>query len=527
MTIDLRCAAESLAFFCLAFAIRLVHLDHAGFYDEFYHVLAAGSMLGDNSGLTGDFSYGRAPQFTWLVAVFQQLFGQDLVAARLPSVIAGSATVMVLYLLVSPAAGPVAGRVSALLLCFDPDALFLSQISRFYAVHGLAFLLGSTALYLAMRGPPRSWTTAAYAITAAALLVFSAQLTPITSVGVAALALWAATETDWRMLPSLAGGKKLALLLLLLVSVIAIINIIPFGHLAAYYQSTPLFLEGFRTSRGYYVDRLLGYYPLLLGLLPLATVIGLNHFRRLTWFCAVVFACVLLVHSAAAAKQMRYIAYTMPYMYAILGLATAAGWQYLKKLSRQAVMTVPPTRWAPASWMNAIALLLAAGILLFMAYANNGYRISLGMLRASAADWPQHYRSHQPSDWDAATPRLSDLASAADVLISSAGIKALFYLNRLDYDLLLTLRNETTTGQEFGLDYRTGRPVISSAKSLADIMSRNASGLIVIDEVHWRRESFVPDETAGFIEENMQRLDTPDQWHLRVYRWPPAEQPPS
>ena len=119
--------------------------------------------------------------------------------------------------------------------------------------------------------------------------------------------------------------------------------------------------------------------------------------------------------------------------------------------------------------------------------SNTGFRVSYGMLTASDTDWPKHYISHRPANWEAATPLLRELAADTDILISSAGIKALYYLGHFDYDLLLTLTRETTTGQEFGHDYRHGRPVIASAQALATIMSENESGVVVIDEVHWRR----------------------------------------
>jgi 4-amino-4-deoxy-L-arabinose transferase-like glycosyltransferase len=181
----------TLVAFWNAFSFSLSHslsasliLEHPGYYDEFYHALAAGSMLPDSSQAGHAFTYGRASQFTWMVSVFFQLFGESLVAARLPSVLAGSRSVAVLFLMVRSVAGPVAGRVSALLLCFDPHALFFSQMARFYALHSLTFLLGSLAVYQTMRGPLRSQVTMAYVLAAALLLVFSARLTPVTSVGV-------------------------------------------------------------------------------------------------------------------------------------------------------------------------------------------------------------------------------------------------------------------------------------------------------------------------------------------------------
>jgi hypothetical protein len=520
MNFNSRYGVESLLIFGLAVAVRLIHVDHPGYYDEFYHSLAASSMLGENSTAIQEFHYGRAPQFTWIVSLFFQLFGENLVTARLPSVLAGSASVLVLYLMARSVAGPVAGRVSALLLCFDPHAMFLSQICRFYALHGLTFMLGSLALYYVIRGPLRSWSTMTYALAAAILLVLSARLTPITSVGVAALILWAATDIKWREWHSLPAIDRGILLLLMLCAAVAAYKILPFSHISRYYQGAPIFLEDHRWAPGYYVERLLNFYPLILGLLPIAVLAGLRNFRRFTWFCAVIFGCVILVHSGAAAKQMRYIYYVMPYMYAIVGIASAVAWPGLKRLSQQILIDIPPTRWAPGSWQTALTLVLSTVVLLIAVMSNTGFRISHGMLSTTDAEWPENYIRHKPSDWEAATPLLRDIASGSDVIISSAGVKALYYLGHFDYDLMLTLTRETTTGKEFGRDYRHRRPVIASAQSLQAVISENKSGIVVIEQVHWRRRAFVPDATADFIEEHMQSVDVPEQWRLIVFRWP-------
>jgi hypothetical protein len=275
------------------------------------------------------------------------------------------------------------------------------------------------------------------------------------------------------------------LLLLLLCAAVATYNILPISHMAHYYSSAPIYLEEHRGSLGYYARKLLHYYPLILGLLPLALLIGLRHSRRFTWFCAVIFGSVVLVHSGAAVKQMRYIYYVMPYMYAIIGVATAAVWPELKRTSQLVIQKLPPTRWLPAGWSGTLAVVLSAGVLLIAVVANTGFRISHGLISASGSDWLNSFH-HRATDWAAATPALKDLVADTDVLISSAGVKALFYLGHFDYDLLLTLTREPSTGEEFGLDYRHGRPVIASPQSLAAIMDGNESGIVIIDKVHWR-----------------------------------------
>ena len=229
-----------------------------------------------------------------------------------------------------------------------------------------------------------------------------------------------------------------------------------------------------------------------------------------------------MVHSGAAAKEMRYIYYVMPYMYALVGIATAVAWPAIRHLSRQVLLVVPPVRLIPVSWSSPLALMLSTVVKLSAVMSNTGFRITYRMLAATHADWPANYYSHIPSDWAAATPTLRKLAADSAVIISSAGIKALYYLRRLDYDLMLTLTRETTTGREFGNDYRHGRPVIASPQALATIVSENTSGIVIIDAIHWRSPAFVSDEVADYLEQHMQRVEMPEQWQLIVFRWPAA-----
>ncbi len=523
--------AEPVLVFGLAALVRLIHLGHQGFYDEYYHLLAARNFV-DSDGLPA-IEYGRAALFTRMVAASIGLFGDHLSVARLPSLLAGSALVTVVFVAGRRLGGPIAGRVSALLLCFDPLALMLSQLSRFYSVQALAFVAGSLALYRATLGSIRSIYTWLYLAGAAVGIVVALALGFNTMMGVIALAVWLLLEVAsarWRRMSARARWLSL---LVLLASGVALLFVLPVESLLRNYSSAPQFMEPYRSDAMFYVRMLLNAYPVFVAVAPIALLVDWKSDRRFTYFAIVVFGVALLLHSGAGRKSDRYLFYAWPFVHMILGLAAAAGWPEIRRLTRGALAVVSPARRLAARLAGVLVVALAASVPLTLVFANPAYRVSLGMVTASTQSWPAPGRfgilvapmqiSHQPSNWEAARATFETLAAHADVVVASAGVKALYHLARLDVDLLATVRAETPSGDEFDLDFRTRRPVISSAESVARLVAENGTGLVIVEEVHWRQAPFVPAETADFLEQHLERVEVPDGWRFRVFRWPSQE----
>jgi hypothetical protein len=130
---------------------------------------------------------------------------------------------------------------------------------------------------------------------------------------------------------------------------------------------------------------------------------------------------------------------------------------------------------------------------------------------------PSRYRGYP--DWKAAQPTLQPLADAAEVFLTSSGIKALYYLGDFDYDVNASLRAETDTQAELGIDYRTGKPVITEPASLEAIMRRHPTGLVVAEERRWRHPQNVPAAFSDYLEAHAERVPVPPEWRLLVFRW--------
>ncbi|MGH6918901.1 MAG: hypothetical protein ACREJ0_14495, partial [Geminicoccaceae bacterium] len=318
---------------CLALAVRLPHFDHVAGFDELYHVLAAQSWLAEGQLRVADGAYTRTPLYTIFLAHWLGLFGalgEALVVARLPSLLAGTALVVLVFLWARAVAGSLAATVAALLLALDPENLQISQWGRFYALHVLLFWLGAVGIYRLVTSPPAP--ARAVLLAAGVLVCFGAALylQITTLIGLLGVAVWSALALGlpWlaRCSPRARWGIAAGVVLLGGAAIWVFVETGLVAELLARYRSTPLYQAGNRDAFWYYHSFLTIYYPTLWPLVALAVVIGLAYRPRPTAFCACVVAVAFVAHSFAAAKSMRYLTYVAPFLFVLWGIALAEIW---------------------------------------------------------------------------------------------------------------------------------------------------------------------------------------------------------
>jgi len=122
------------------------------------------------------------------------------------------------------------------------------------------------------------------------------------------------------------------------------------------------------------------------------------------------------------------------------------------------------------------------------------------------------------ADWRLAHSVLESYKDTNDVVISSAGVKAYYYIGRLDYDLNMSVFSEVG-GDEFLVDLRTGAKVISSIDSIRAIMKTNESGIIVIEEAHRNNPYAVSEGVTKYIEEQTSKINVKPNSRLFIYEW--------
>lgn len=541
-----RTLVAALTVLLAALGVRLLGASDAPMIpDEYYTILAARSYAAEGVPRIGGGEYVRAPAFTALVASSLTLFGDSLLAARLPSIVTSALVVMIAFLWLRREAGPAAGWLLALLLALSASAIGVAQFSRFYALHALLYLVCAFATYellkplaehAAWRGR-EGWRRVLLAAIGLACVLAAAYLQDITIIGLIALAVWAATIVIAR--PSLRSRAVRWLtpsaLLVAAVGLIAAAILVDLpARLAALYDSyrwAALWAVENQDRARFYVHGLARELPLLLYTFPIAVVIALARAPRPAFFCIAVCAVALLLHSFAGMKAMRYIQYIWPLLLAPWAIAGA---ELLHAVARAATAVVQRTasawpglarlRPAAAGSMAAAAGGIAVAAAVTVALAGNPdlqLVKTLPVVVAAAFDAGPVAREarERRREEQRAVAAIRELVEQPGPFITSSDLLALWHVGRFDYELRAGRLREFKPGREFDRDPRTGAIVISEPASLARVMACHPAGTLVIWPQDWRRPARVPPAAADYIEAHMQAVPLPGTYGARAFRW--------
>jgi 4-amino-4-deoxy-L-arabinose transferase-like glycosyltransferase len=516
----------------LAVAVRLTYIDRNPHYDEMYHVLAAQSLIEDGSyTINQEGIYTRAPHFTHAVAIGMRLGGDNLVAARIPALLASVIWVACVFWWLRGRCGPIAAWTAGLMMCFEPTMIFLGQFARFYSVHGLAIWLAFIAVWTIIN-PEATNRRRIVAVVGGALavaLAFSFQLTTFLGcVGIGAAAAVLLSPIPWRAVTrrgmAFTTGVAIAIVVLTVITAVILVMSGSVSKAAFMLSWSPEWNAEYRGDIRFYFDMFVDRFGFVWMLLPAAVLVALyGHFRR-ALFTTTVLSVTFLLHSLAGAKDLRYVAYSLPFIFVIWGLALAVALPALHRTTRHVLAQVLTGR-AFDPWLGALSTIVVTACVLFAIYPIKSFNITQNMIVRQLAHGP-----FQSSGWHTSRDDLRALAEDADVIITSAGPKASYYFD--DYDLEINYANygDSVAQWRYGdpdreanpvqvIDWRLGRPNARDQEAVGLLIDEHDHGLIVIERVHWRTNWGVTPEIADCIEANTQRVDFPEESRLLVFRW--------
>lgn len=513
---------EATALTLLALAVRCVRAGTPPFVDELYHVLAARSWLESGTLVIADGDpYTRARPYTMLVALMFRLFGEGLVQARIPSIAAGALLAGVVFLWMRWAVGRWPAWVAALLICFDAEAIAWSQIGRFYPLHVLLLWLGAFAFY-ALRARPRARPATA-ALAGAGILAFlgAFELHDLSIVGIAVVLTWFAIDgapLAWQWMrterhrPALVVGATVGAGL---IALMAIGGPSAIGRYLRLYGWADLWAADNVGQWRYYHWVFQDQYGPLWALFPAIAAVAVLWKPRPALFLLWFFAASFAVQSLAAWKTTRYIVFATPAFLALAGIASTRVWGVARTAFLDAVARVSDGRLERVG--AALFGIVATATVLLVLDASLVTRNTVWTLTRAAPDRPPPYPR---SDWIAAARPLQEELAAADVVVASSDLKALFALGRLDFDLSADrLFRGGTFRPEFSRSERTGKPGIRSAVSMDRIRACHARGLVVLERVHAGLPAFVPEEIMDWLERNTEAVALPERLWVLAFRW--------
>jgi mannosyltransferase len=153
----------------LALGLRVAAMDESFFGDElFTHLIATRPDL--HAVLAGVRSTLEiSPPLYFVVAWLFGKIGDPFVWLRMPSLLAGVATVPLVYVLGARTVGRAAGLAGAALFALSPFAIFYASEARAYALMTLIVVLSTLALLRALETNERRWWVAFALLQAAAM----------------------------------------------------------------------------------------------------------------------------------------------------------------------------------------------------------------------------------------------------------------------------------------------------------------------------------------------------------------------
>lgn len=493
-----------LAVFVLAVLVRLGSLDLPGKNDEFYHILAAAGWLQSGEFAIADGIYGRASLYTLMVAGLWDLGNGSIEMVRLSSVLFGGLLVAGIFLWARWIAGPIAGWTAALAAVFWPDGILVSQFVRFYAVHGLLYFIGAVTIYVAATQPLSGRMRGFLAAVAAAAFAVAFLFTPLTAIGIALIGFWAGLAFAVpALLKSRFGYWILALLVLAGAGAMAALW--QAGILAKaweFYRFTPDWAAAEKDNIKFYHRALRDTWQTLWPLTPLAILVAYAHRPRATLFSAVIILGAIVIQSFGGMKAERYIYYAMPFLFTIWGVAAAAIGPEIAAILTRVVKTALGHHFERPRFVGGFALALLAMALGFLAYSNWAVSRSLVLARGDQ-------RPELSVLWPSAARRFAEDIAAATVVASPRDTQSLFYFGRVDIVTSSSRLDEVPGHREFSLDPRTGRPVLGTPETMAELMACTPDGLLFLPVEHRpetqhllsRAADLAPHTTLSLIED--------------------------
>jgi len=509
-----------------ALALYAINLDRPGHPDELHHVLAARGLLETGEPRIADGIYWRGYLFTRLVAMSFSLFGESIEAARIPSILSIASTAALLFVWLARQTEISTAWLAAGLYATSPFAVDIAQFSRFYAPQVLLVLAATICWYHAMTRAQHIGRRVLFLLIGGGAFAIAFELAETTALAFVAAVVWIAIIVGVRVAKGAYTRGMPYFIALMLTTFIICVGILIFmwysGVIYKFWEKYRYVQEFNLAAKNKFWIYHFWYSLLYPSLWPMTTVfalIAIMRFRELGMCLTIIFFSGFVLASFAGAKALRYIAFLHPFVFALWGIGLSSVFRKIYKW-RAVIVSRLEEAYAAVNVPRTFARLSIFGAAAFVVLANP-FWVRTAALLADIQIPPE-----KPSVyWNRAVEALKPWLARVDVVVTSEELGTLYYLGRYDVAFNLSKRNELPRDQrvDFGIDPRTGRPVIGSVAALEKLWRCKRSGLFISPERRWGRRTSVFPKAAAFIEARMRRIELPAESRVRAYVWERAK----
>lgn len=517
------CRTGPIAVFLAALILFSINLDRPPHQDEMHHALAAQHLIETGRPILDQGEYTRGIVYTWCVAASYELFGEGLASARAPSVLFMAAVAAILFAWVRREAGELAAWISAGLFVSSPFAVEIAQFCRFYSLQMLAFLLGAVCIYYSLRVDATPRKRVSLIVAGMALFALAVWMQPTTFMGLVGVAVWGCGVVVLRVLADTKKSwtdKAWLLGLLFAVGLVVLLAATSSGWLQSMvirYRQTALFSVHTRDEFWFYHVRYMMLYPTLWSLTSIVAVGAMLKVPRFGCHAVVIFSISFLLTSFGGMKATRYLSFAQPFLFIIWGVGLASVAPLLSAAARTAREEL--RRWdaLPQRLSKMIVAVVAVAVALILLLMNPFWLRSAAMIGNVAL--PMEVPN---TDWRAARTSLEWWTANADIMITTEELGAIYFLGRSDVRYSASKLGEIANmgqGFEFGIDWRTGRPVISKPESLRQLIECFDRGLVVGPIQHWGDRLRISEEAKSVIQKYARPIAVPKESYLYAWAW--------
>jgi len=522
-------------------SLRMIHIGTPSMWvDEANTVFSAGSVL--ETGMpympTGNI-YGRAPLYTYSVALTYRILGVSLENARLTSAIFGILCIPLVYAIAALLFGRRTALISALFVTISFYEIGWSRVARMYTLFQfftllsvLFFILGFERQILPAAGRKKtSWTIFRIpfleGVDIVALLLFFLMTTicyfsvhRLTAFTVAALIFYILIRCLTTALGKSGSGRwlnkySLSSMVILMAGVMAVIKMPSvIGSVAQFMEYTPAWAQpGSSASDPWILFRFLfSWYRFPLGLLFLwGTVQVVKRKASLGWmpvlliFVPLVFLSFVFTH-----RHAKYLFGVYPFflmlaaygLYCLLNVSGSTSWAKLRIAPKYMKIVIP-----------------AVTVLVFL--------LSPWVRIAKNIPWQEDGKPNGAvhfNEWREAAQILYQAMKPGDLVICSLPEVLLYYNIKADWalngsNLALSSRRWITDGQDRYMEVYSGRPLIESLNRLAELVETHARGWILITDYHFNEPIITPVAIREYITTHLPPPRLTKNGTIHIYSW--------